>query len=1043
MLAVVLGAIRARRAQAATLFLLTALAVAAATAAPWYVVSAARSVAIADVTGAPAIQRVVLATVRVQGGPDAAAEVRAEGGRVVDIPGGSGTGSVRASGELAYKGVKQGANLAFRDDVCAHLTLSGGCPAAAREALVSDRTATRFGLAAGDKATFTVTGKRPVELRVVGTYQLRDPLGPYWAASVLGRASGTDTAASAGDPVFTTAETVGSAGSTELYGEYHVVVPVEAYLGIDGYDLAAEIDRQEDQSGSRWRLESRAPMLVSRVEREQWLVNLGVSVAALQLLLLCWFALFFAVRHSAEQRRPDIGWLKLRGGARWRVWALVFQQSVLPMLAGAVAGAGIGLGLARLLGEVDADRAGVAATLSLAAGGAAALGALVAAVIADRGGLGAGVIDLLRHVPARRRGWRADVIDLVVVVVAVAGVYQAYVTEREPGESTGLVLVAPALVALAVALVAARAIGPLAVRAGHRALRAGRLPLAMAATHLARRPGTHRVFALLAVSVALLGAAASGWSAAATARTERATHDIGADRVLTVQARSRGHLLAAVRAADPGGTQAAAVVRNGTGGAGQVVLAVDTERFARVANWQEGYGAGLPELLRRLRPEAPAPVLVRDGRLVLDAEMVGTGARGQQSESDQVRAVVHLVTAAGTPLTVDFGPLAVGHGSYQMDLSGCGGECRLAAVELAGPAAGDAPPADRTVRIHAFTAGAGPLAEFVDASRWRGPARADLRGPMVGAAGGALELTTPPGFTPIGVGRSGVVYLVDSPVPLPVAHTRFASASGTPGDPRVSLFGGDEVPVRFSGAVTALPRVSGRGFLVDLEYADRLAVDAGLGDEAQVWLAPDAPDGIADRLREQGLGVLADDSIGSALGRYAEQGPPLALRFQLLAGALGVLLAALALAVAAAVERPDRSAELSALRAQGLSLRAVRLIGYGGYAALVLAGVATGILAAALGGALVEAAVPVFVDDWGVLPVATGPQAPALLLAALGGLVVLGFTGAVAAGQLVRATVPGPAASAPKSAATRGDGAGSERPAGAERAGARTGGGRP
>jgi hypothetical protein len=78
-----------------------------------------------------------------------------------------------------------------------------------------------------------------------------------------------------------------------------------------------------------------------------------------------------------------------------------------------------------------------------------------------------------------------------------------------------------------------------------------------------------------------------------------------------------------------------------------------------------------------------------------------------------------------------------------------------------------------------------------------------------------------------------------------------------------------------------------------------------------------------------------------------------------------------------------------------------------------------------------------------VLPVATGPQAPALLLAALGGLVVLGFTGAVAAGQLVRATVPGPAASAPKSAATRGDGAGSERPAGAERAGARTGGGRP
>ncbi|BCB82029.1 hypothetical protein GCM10022251_52820 [Phytohabitans flavus] len=996
MLAVVLGAIRARRAQAATLFLLTALAVAAATAAPWYVVSAARSVAIADVTGAPAVQRVVLATARVETRPDADAAVRAEAGRIVDIRGGSGTASVRVSGQLVYEGGGQAATVAFRDEMCAHLTLVGACPTAAGEALVSDRTASGFGLAAGDTVTFAVAGKSPVKLRVTGTYQVRDPLGPYWAASVLGRASGTDTAAGAGDPVFTTAETVASTQVAELFAEYHVVVPVEAYLGLDGYDLAAEIDRQQDQAGAQWRVESRAPALVSRVEREQWLVNLGVSIAAVQLLLLCWFALFFAVRHSAEQRRPDIGWLKLRGGARWRVWALVFQQSVLPMLAGAVAGAAAGFGLARLLGEVDPDRVGYATTLSLAAGGAAVLGALVAAVAADRGGMGAGVIDLLRHVPARRRGWRADVLDLIVVVVAVAGVYQAYVTDRDPGESTGLVLVASALVGLAVALVAARAIGPLAVRVGHRALRAGRLPLAMAATHLARRPGTHRVFALLAVSVALLGSAASGWSAAATAREERATHDVGADRVITVQALSRAHLLAAVRAADPSGTQAAAVVLNGTGEAGKVVLAVDSERFARVASWQEEYGPQLPDLLRQLRPEAPEPVYLGDGQLVLDAEVVGEGG--------PVGALVHLVSAGGTPLTVNFGQLAAGRRPYHMDLSGCGGACRLAAIELATPAAVGDTPADRTVRIHDLTDGGAPVAALADASRWRGPVRGDVRGPTVAAAAGALELTTPPQVTTTGVTRTGRVYIVDSPVPLPVAHTRLAPPSGPSGDPRLSLFGGEEVPVRFAGVVTALPQVAERGYLVDLEYADRLTLDPGLGDEAQVWLAPGAPDSVVDRLREQGLATFADDSIGSALDQYGEQGPPLALRFQLLAGALGVLLAALALAVAAAVERPDRSAELSALRAQGLSLRAVRLIAYGGYAVLVLAGVVIGIAAAALGGTLVEAAVPVFVDDWAVLPVPTGPQAPALLVAALGGLVVLGATGAVAAGQLVRAT---------------------------------------
>ncbi|MFC0530038.1 FtsX-like permease family protein [Phytohabitans kaempferiae] len=1033
MLAVVLGAIRARRAQAATLFLLTALAVAAATAAPWYVISAARSVAVADVTSAPANQRVVLATARVEGSPDAAERVRAEGARLVDIHGGAGTASVRVSGRLLHERAEQASTLAFRDEMCERLTIVGACPTAPGEALISERTASRLGLSTGDRASFTVVGKVPLALTVVGTYQLRDPLGPYWAGSVLGRSSGTDTAAGAGEPVFATAETVGASDATELFAEYHVVVPVEAYLSIDGYDLAEEIDRQQDRSGAQWRVESRAPALVSRVEREQWLVNLGVSVAAVQLLLLCWFALFFAVRHSAEQRRPDIGWLKLRGGARWRVWALVFQQSVLPMVAGAVAGAAAGLGLARLLGDVDADRVGAAASLSVAAGGAAVLGALVAAVAADRGGMGAGVIDLLRHVPARRRGWRADVIDLVVVVVAVAGVYQAYVTDREPGESTGLVLVAPALVALAVALVAARAIGPLAVRVGHRALRGGRLPLALAATHLARRPGTHRVFALLAVSVALLGTAASGWSAAATAREARATHDLGADRVLSVQARSRAHLLAAVRAADPAGTQAAAVVRNSAGEAGQVVLAVDTERFARVARWQEGYRASLPDLLRSLRPEAPLPVRLDDGRLALDAEVVGPG--------EPVRVVVHLATASGTSLTVQSGVLGAGRKSYQMDLSGCGGECRLVAIELAAAEEAAEPLADRTVRVHALTGSAGPL-EVAGASRWRGTVRSDDQGPTVAVAGGALELTMPPSAMPEGVARSGMVYVVDTPVPLPVAHTRFASPSGVPGDPRLALFGGDELPVRFSGAVSALPRAPGRGFLVDLEYADRLAAEAGLGDEAQVWLAPDAPAAITDRLREQGLVVLADDSIAAAQGRYSEQGPPFALRFQLIAGVLGVLLAALALAVAAAVERPDRAAELAALRAQGLSRRAVRTIGHGGYAVLVVAGVVVGIAAAALGGSLVEAAVPVFVDDWGVLPVPTGPQALPLLLAGLGGLLVLGATGAVAAAQLVRASGPAPATAAPRVVPARPDGGGAP---GEERAPAATaaGGGRP
>ncbi|GAA4675631.1 FtsX-like permease family protein [Phytohabitans rumicis] len=1001
MLRVVLGAIRSRRAQAATLFLLTALAVLAATAAPAYVVSAARSVALADVASAPAVQRIVLVTGRVAPEPDALSTVRAEAGRIASVPGASGIASIRVVGRVIGAGPDAPVILGTRDEMCAHVALDGDCPDSAGEVLISRRMAARLRLEVGDPVRFEIPGKAAIQLRVAGLYELIDPLGPYWQGSVLGRVSGTDAATGAGDVLLANTETLVSTAAAELFAEYHLVVPPRAYLGIDGYDLAAEVDRQQDRAAGVWRVESRVATLTERVEREQRLVNLGVGVAAVELLVLCWFALFFAVRHSAEQRRPDIGLLKLRGGAWWRVWALVFQQSVLPMLAGAVVGAAGGLGLARLLGDVDPDRAALATALSLAAGGAAVLGALVAALAADWRGLGAGVIDLLRHVPARRRGWRADAIDLVVVVVAVAGVYQAYASDTEPGEASGLVLVAPALIALAVGLVAARAIAPLAVRVGHRALRAGRLPLAMAATHLARRPGTHRVFALLAVAVALLATAVSGWSVGAGARAERAAHEVGADRVLTVQARSRAHLLAAVRAADPGGTHAAAVVRNG---AGVVVLAVDSERFARVVSWQQGYGDGPANLAERLRPAAPPPVRVADGRLTLDV--------ATQGPAPPLVLVTHLVTGGGEALTVQFGPLAVGRKAYSMELMGCGGEsgCRLVGLELARPTANgevDEPPSGTAVVVYGLAGPAGPVLDVADATRWRGLVRQDALGPAISVRDGGLRIAAPPDVATTGIVRSGMAYVVDTPVPLPVLYAGLRQADGAPGDPRLALFGGDELPVRFVGGAAALPKAGGRAYLVDLEYADRVAPPAGLGDEAQVWLGPDAPDDLVDRLREQGLGVLATDSIAAAQDRFGQQGPPLALRFQVFAGVIGVLLAAGALAVAAAVERPDRSAELAALRAQGLPLRAVHWIGYGGYGALAAAGVLVGVVAAALGGALVEAPIPVFVDDWRVLPVPTGPQAVPLVLAGLGALVVVGVTGMVAAAQLVRASRSG------------------------------------
>src|SRR5690606_17003609 len=166
------------------------------------------------------------------------------------------------------------------------------------------------------------------------------------------------------------------------------------------------------------------------------------------------------------------------------------------------------------------------------------------------------VAGLRRRVPPRHGGWRADVLELVVIAVAAAGVYQGHAELADAGEPSLLALLAPGLVALAVALIVARALPWLPAAAGAAPLPYGRAGAALAALHLARRPGTHRVFAVLAVAVAVLTTTALYGNTASAAWTQRANLAVGADRVLTVRAANSATLLAAVRAEDPDGAYA-------------------------------------------------------------------------------------------------------------------------------------------------------------------------------------------------------------------------------------------------------------------------------------------------------------------------------------------------------------------------------------------------------------------------------------------------------------------------------------------------------
>ena len=71
----------------------------------------------------------------------------------------------------------------------------------------------------------------------------------------------------------------------------------------------------------------------------------------------------------------------------------------------------------------------------------------------------------------------------------------------------------------------------------------------------------------------------------------RASNEVGADRVLIVQADSRSRLLAAPARVDPEGRTAMAVVALAVD---RGVLAVDASRLAAVARWRGEYGGPRP-----------------------------------------------------------------------------------------------------------------------------------------------------------------------------------------------------------------------------------------------------------------------------------------------------------------------------------------------------------------------------------------------------------------------------------------------------------------
>jgi hypothetical protein len=434
------------------------------------------------------------------------------------------------------------------------------------------------------------------------------------------------------------------------------------------------------------------------------------------------------------------------------------------------------------------------------------------------------------------------------------------------------------------------------------------------------------------------------------------------------------------------------------------VLAVDATRLASVASWTDRYGAGAAGVARLLRPAAPAPVRVVAGtlavRVTLTAAPPGT----------PVYLLVDLTGPDGLPVSVRYGPLAPGAQRLTSSAPQCARSpgCRLDGFSLTTgfatngvPLNPPGPGLDLTLND---VSGLDP-ATLRDPSRSRPTADPGAAGPVLTAAADGLRIAVPAADQLLsGVRREARVYLVDAPDPVPVVLAGGLTDAGLAGAPSVDLFGSDLVPVRVAGQVAALPRLGSSGALVDLDYAQLLTTGAAAGAVPQVWLAPSAPSSIVDTLTRAGLRLTSTDSIAAGETRYADSGPAVALRFQLLGAVLAVVLAAAGLVLVAAVERGPRGEELAAMRVQGMRPAPARAAAVGGYAWLAGAAVLTGLLVAPLDRLVTGANLPPFADDWRVLP-PPGPRWPsaALLAAALGIVLLVGAAVAVAGHNLNRA----------------------------------------
>jgi putative ABC transport system permease protein len=1013
--------IRARRTQALTVFALAAVAVGVAVASGVYVNAAQQRILADDVAAATPNQLAVTVfdPFRRIADPDSLVEQaqlvtsrqRGFEQKAPSIARASGLSSVyfaRYATFVADRPWQTDENingwLEFREGFCDHVTLvEGRCVSGPGEVLVTPaRAAAGFGVSTALVSTpvrryYPPSGPPVVlaigeasDLVVVGVYEPRHAADPYWGLP------GRDALSPEADGLLTDRQTLLGTRNEE---ETRTVLAYPA-PGSFTVDRLGAIRSDADavvQATLEYRSAPDITLFLDQIERDLRAVSLVAGVATVPLVALCWYVLYLVIAYTARARRTELGMAKLRGVSRRDQWWMVAAESLVPLFGGALVGYPLGnLAVwvyARLAFGDEVRVTMTAGPLPYAA--VALAGAVVAGMLAQRRDLVSTASQLLREVPALRRGWRG--LAFAVLLCALAGLSLVQLRSTPMAALTtgqaGLGRFAPALLIFGFGLVCAALVDPVVAWAGHRAMRRGRLGLALAGLGLGRRRGGSPLLSLVLVAVALVTFAATASGFAAAERFRQTGLVVGADQVLTVVAKTPRVLLNAVRSVDPEGNFAMAAVPIFTGGASRALLAVDAPRLPKVAFWPDAPGElSAQAAAAMLHPRRPEPIVIHGDGLAVYAKLTATGPTRFPIG---LRATV-VAVSTGEELQYELAEPSAPGGPYTTHLA-CGTGCRLVDLRVFSPLPPDSRLDSRsanpeiTVESIRQTTPDRELASGAQLARWRSH--------ILGA------VQTEP--TDVGL-RATVSMLPSQPVPIlpPDAPTEMTllDAGGT-NVFALRLTDGQEVVGKVVATPARLPRLGLSGAFADLDYLLRMGEPPTAGGTAQVWLNASAPSDIALRLAAAGVRVVSVERFTDQRAVADRRPAAIGLRFLFIVGLAGLVLGAAGLVVAAGVERRARAAELWVLRVQGVSAAAVlraTLLGYALIAAVAtLLGLAGGLAVWHATGAYL----PILDSAAGPAPLLPGWSA--VLVAVTGGIVMTAVA-AILAVRLARTAAVGP-----------------------------------